>query len=335
MATINDVAKRAGMSVATVSRVLNNSPNVLQESRKRIQEAIAELDYHPNMLGSNLRKMRSGQILVLVPTINNPYYSSVIEGIQSVAHIRGYRVLVANTYSDFEQLKHYIVLMKQKLVDGLILLHPVPEECKSLFSNNKCPIVQGSEFDAKLGVPYVGIDDVSATGAAVTHLLSIGRTKIAMLNSDLRFRYALRRQEAFIKTLENAGFTCRPEWIKYAKEIDFDKGLASATELLDYGELPNAIFCVSDVYAAACIKAVRNRRLRVPEDVAIVGFDNVNISVMTDPAITTVSQPMHRIGIDACKMLLNRIDQPDLIQPNIILQADLVVRQSTLGYLPA
>jgi DNA-binding LacI/PurR family transcriptional regulator len=222
--------------------------------------------------------------------------------------------------------------MKQKLVDGVILLHPVPEDSKLLFSNNKYPIVQGSEFDAKLAVPYVGIDDISATAAAITHLLSIGRTKIAMLNSDLRFRYALRRQEAFIRTLENAGLSYRSEWIKYANEIDFDKGLASAAELLESGEHPNAIFCVSDVYAAACIKAVRNKGLRVPEDVAIVGFDNVDIAVMTDPAITTVSQPMHRIGIDACKMLLNQIDQPDLIQPNIILQADLVVRQSTLGY---
>jgi alanine racemase len=332
MPTINEVAKRAGMSVATVSRVLNNSANVSHESRKRVQEAIDALDYSPNMLGSNLRKMRSGQILVMVPTINNPFYSSVIEGIQSVAHFRGYRVLVANTYSDFEQLKHYIALMKQKLVDGVILLHPVPEECKLLISNKKYPIVQGSEFDAKLEIPYVGIDDVAATGAAITHLLSVGRTKIAMLNSDLRFRYALRRQEAFIKTLENAGLTYRQEWIKYASEIDFEMGLASATELLESGEYPDAIFCVSDVYAAACIKAVRNKGLRVPEDVAIVGFDNVAISVMTDPAITTVSQPMHRIGSDACKMLLNRIDQPDLIQPNIILPADLLVRQSTLGY---
>jgi LacI family repressor for deo operon, udp, cdd, tsx, nupC, and nupG len=197
---------------------------------------------------------------------------------------------------------------------------------------SKYPIVQGSEFDTRLGVPYVGIDDSSATVAAVTHLLSIGRTKIAMLNSDLRFRYALRRQEAFVKTMKNAGFVCRREWIKYANEIDFEMGLASAMELLETEEYPDAIFCVSDVYAAACIKAVRGKGLRVPDDVAVVGFDNVDISIMTDPSITTVNQPMHRIGNDACKMLLNRIDQPDSIQPNIILQADLVVRQSTLGY---
>ncbi len=331
-ATITEVAKHSGLSVATVSRVLNHSANVSEESRLRVLRSIEELDYSPNMLGSNLRKMRSGQILVLVPTINNPFYSTVIEGVQNVAQIRGYRVLVANTYSDSEQLRQYVQLLRQRLVDGLIILHPVMETLELGNIGRHYPIVQCSEFDTRVKHPYVGIDDRSATKMAAMHLVSMGRKKIAMLNSDLRFGYARRRQEGFERTLEEAGIPVRRDWIKYAIEIHFDRAVAVATELLSGEEYPDAIFCVSDVYAAACIKAARQRGLRIPEDVAIVGFDNIDISMMTDPPITTVNQPMLQLGSEACKMLLTRIDQPEIELSNMLLPADLIVRQSTLGH---
>lgn len=328
--TVNDVAKLAGVSTATVSRVINNSTNVSSKTRERVQSAISELNYSPNMLGSNLRKSKSGQILILMPNINNPFYTAIIEGAQDVARNEGYRILVANTYSSVDSIVSYAKLLSQRLIDGLILLSSESYDIIKKLGETY-PVVQCSGYNENMLIPYVGINDSEASRTAVSHLVNIGKRKIAMINSDLRYLYAVRRQKAFVSFLEDAGIAVRKDWIKYAKEIDFDKGFSAASELLSGDDIPDAIFCVSDVYAAASIKAAKKAGLSIPKDIAIVGFDNINISIMTDPTITTISQPMYRLGSEACKMLCSMITNPTEPVSNVILSSDLIVRESTIG----
>lgn len=330
-ATINDVAQLAGVSAATVSRVLNNSPSVRLETREKVNRAIEELNYSPNMLGNFLRKSKTNQILILVPTVNNPIYSSFIEGVQSESETLGYRTLIGNTHEREDMFQFYSNLLAQRLVDGLILREMVniPDSLISLAK--RFPVVQCSHYNPKWETSFVGIDHASATRVAMSHIISLGRKKIAMLNSDKRLYYASVREKVFEESIEKSGLTVQRDWIKYVYEINFELALVAARELLsDKNDLPDAIFCISDVYAAACIKTIQQEGLRVPQDIAVVGFDNINIASMTTPAITTINQPLFRMGSEAFRLLNERIENPNFTPKQIILPADLIVRGSTM-----
>lgn len=204
--------------------------------------------------------------------------------------------------------------------------------CDEILSLGKAyPVVQCNIYDKKIGLPYVGINDTNATKDALSHLFSIGCRKIAMINSDPAFRYASRREGIFTTTLRQFGIGVHPEWIRHAKVIDFDRGCAAAYDLLNCSNRPDAVFCVSDIYAAACIRVSRELGLRVPQDVAVIGFDNINISMMTTPTITTVDQHMSRVGSEACHLLDHRIRTPLTPIENVLVTSDLIIRESSSG----
>lgn len=329
MANIEMVAKEAGVSVATVSRVLNKSNVVSTKTRIRVEEAIKRLNYEPNMLGRNLRRSESRMILALIPSISNPFYVPIVNGIEDVATKNGYGVLLCQTNSDRDREEVYFNLLKQKLADGLISLDPTIDIDLLGSVANKYPIIQSCEYSPELNIPYVTIDNHGAGYKAVKHLLSIGKKKVALVNSDYKYMYARLRQEGYIKALKEADIEVRDDYIING-ENDFESGQGAMRQLLELEDRPDAVFFVSDLLAIGGVKAIADSSLNVPEDIAVVGFDNIKFSSMVNPSITTISQPMYDIGSVSCKKLIDKIQNKDKHIENTIMDFELIIRESTM-----
>ncbi|MEQ6378396.1 LacI family DNA-binding transcriptional regulator [Bacillaceae bacterium S4-13-56] len=329
MANIQQVAQKAGVSVATVSRVLNNIGAVTPETRLKVENAIKELNYEPSMLGRNLRNSESRLLLVLIPSISNPFYTEIINGIENIAIQNHYNILLCQTDSNPQRENIYFNMVKNKLADGVISMDPTVNMVKLNELAEKFPVILCSEYEEGGTIPYVTIDSELAAYHAVKHLIKLGNKKIAMINSDEKFLYARQRRKGYERALEEFGLPIRKEWIYNTSQPDFENGVHAMRMLLQTDEKPTGIFVVSDTLAIGVIKEMNTCGLKAPDDIAIVGFDNINFSNMTNPTLTTVAQPMYKMGTTAAKMLINRIKGYKV--ENMVLDYELIIRQSTMG----
>lgn len=330
MMTIQQVAKEAGVSVATVSRVINKHPSVSLKTRLKVEEVIKRLNYEPNILGRNLRRAQSRMVLVLVPSISNPFYAKIVQGIEDVARKYEYNILLGTTDSDVEREKVYLDLLKRRLCDGVISMDPAVDLSPLVGDDEQYPVIQCCEYSETLDIPYVSIDNLAAAYKAVKHLITMGHRKVALINSDERFLYARLRKEGYLKALAEFEIPCREDWI-INTELGFEGGQQAMRSLLAQKERPTAIFAVSDTIAIGALKAIKEEGLKVPKDIAVVGFDNIPFSNMMNPTLTTVSQPMYEIGKRAAKMLIQKIDDPTQPIENLLLDHELIIRESTMG----
>jgi alanine racemase len=329
MANIQQVAKYAGVSVATVSRVLNGQDKVAVKTKLKVEEAIQHFNYEPSMLGRNLRNSESRIVLVLIPTISNPFYFEIIKGIENMALSQNYNILLCETDSSPEKEDIYFDLVRKKMADGIISMDPAVnvETLKTL--SEKYPIIQCSEYGGGIGIPYVTIDSEEASYRAVKHLIQIGHRRIALMNSDEKFLYARERRMGYQRALQEHGIPLNKEYIFYTKELGFEQGQLAMKRILQLEERPTAVFAVSDLLAIGALKEINAAGLRVPEDVAVVGFDKIDFSNMTNPTLTTVAQPMYKMGTIAAEMLIDKIQ--GLHVDSVVLEHELVIRESTSG----
>jgi LacI family transcriptional regulator, repressor for deo operon, udp, cdd, tsx, nupC, and nupG len=329
MATIQDVAKEAGVSVATVSRVLNNSPSVSPDTRKNVLAAIKTLNYQPNLLGRNLRRMETRMILVLLPNISNSFYSKIVKGIEDVAHSNGYNIMLCNTNLDKQREKLYLDLLKNRLADGVIFMAPELNKKELNEIGKQFPVVQCCEYIKGANVSHVTIDNNQAAKKMVKHLISLGHKRIAMISCKNKFVSTYEREEGYKKALEECGIAPEASLIKYG-DFTFKSGLDAMKQILNASEKPTAVFTISDMMAIGAIKAIKSWGLKVPEDIAVAGFDNVSFASMYDPALTTISQNQYALGCTAMDLLLEII-RKDIKQPQeLILDHELILRESTL-----
>ena len=327
--TIQDVAKAAGVSVATVSRVINNSTSVSVETKELVLDAVKRLDYRPNLLGRNLRRAETRLILVLLPNISNPFYSRLVKGIEDVGHVNGYNVMLCNTDSEPGREKLYLDLLKNRLADGVIFMAPSLSR-EELTETGKCfPMVQCCEYKEGAKVSHVSIDNFAASQKAVKHLLALGHRRIGLISCDNDYLSTIHREEGYRKALLDAGIKPEDE-LSRDGDYSFKSGLRAASQLLSLTDRPTAVFCISDVMAVGAIRAARERGLRVPEDFAVVGFDNISFASMCDPMLTTVSQPKYDLGCTAMELLLRQI-RGEMKEPqDLILEYELIIRESTI-----
>lgn len=328
MATIQDVAKMAGVSVATVSRVLNNSSSVTEETRHHVQEAIQKLNYQPNLLGRNLRRLETRMILVLLPTISNTFYSKIVKGMEGVGHKNDYNIMICDTGSNAERERTYLNLLKNKLVDGVIFMAPELSKEELSGIGKHFPVVQCCEYREGAEVSHISINNFDAAYQAVRHLIHIGHQKIGMISGDNHFISTFQREEGYKKALEDAGLSFNPSHI-IKGEYGFKSGLRAAQQFLAMDEKPTAIFAASDMMAIGAIKAIKQKGFSVPKDMAVIGFDNISFSTMVEPQLTTVAQPQYDIGCMAMELLLKRI-KGELDKPQYIyVEHELIIREST------
>lgn len=329
MANIQQVAKQAGVSVATVSRVLNGKDKVSTKTKLKVEEAIQYLNYEPSMLGRNLRNSESRIVLILIPSISNPFYFEVIKGIENMALSQNYSILLCETDSKPEKEEIYFDLVRKKMADGIISMDPAVnvEILKELAENYA--IIQCSEYGGGIGIPYVTIDSEEASYHAVKHLIQIGHRKIALMNSDEKFLYARERRMGYERALQEHGIPLDGEYIFYTQELGFEQGQQTMKKILQLQDRPTAVFAVSDLLAIGALKEINAAGLHVPGDMAVVGFDKIDFSNMTNPALTTVAQPMYKMGTVAARMLIEKIQGKTV--DSVVLGHELVIRESTTG----
>jgi len=324
--SVQKIARMAGVSVATVSRVLNNSDRVKPANREKVLAAIEKSRYQPNLLARQLRTARSSMILVLVSDISNPFCAEVVKGIEAQAEQQGYRILLCNSGADIARSRSSLQLLSGKMVDGIITMDAfskLPELSQLI---GAAPWVQCAEHDDEGRVSCVGIDDQRAAQAVVRHLAARGRQRIALINHDLSYKYARLRQQGYLRQLEEE----QREWqaIICASALSFSAGKAAMHALLAGETRPDAVFAVSDMLAAGAMAAIQQAGLRIPEDIAVVGFDGSDLAEMVSPPLTTLAQPSGVMGRRACELLLQKIAQPDVPPQRVVMPAELVVRAS-------
>lgn len=328
---IKDIAERAGVSVATVSRALSGSSLVTDETRKRINALARELNYRPNVSARNLRTRRSMSVLLVVRDVGNPFYLEILKGVEATAREAGYAVLMGNTENDPDREVEYFNMLRDGHADGMILMTgklPPPEPGESADLSH-LPVVIALEMIEGSGFPHVQIDNVAAAEAAVDHLIALGHRRIAHIAGPLPEVMALHRRDGYRAAMKAAGLAV-PEGYEVRGDYLLESGEACASDLFALPEPPTAIFAANDEMAYGAIHALRRLGRDVPGDVSVVGFDDLYLSKAFYPPLTTVSQPRADIGRTAMSQLLNVLSDGDVAaEPAIVLPTTLNIRGST------
>lgn len=329
---IQDVAKLAGVSTATVSRVLSSPSIVSETTRKTVEEAIAQTGYVVNVTARNLRQQQVGSVLALVPNIANPFFSEILSGIANVLRPAGLNLLVLDTKATAEQASAAMgSYLNRTRCDGVIVLDGGLKA--ELFQHAGCPpVVQACEYIEGLEAPRVLANNFEGGRLAAIHLAELGHQRIFHLRGPAENTLTISRFEGFEAGLAEAGLT--PDE-NYLLDGDFSirSGNEAAIRILAMADKPSAVFCDSDEMAIGLIYGLIRGGLRVPEHLSTVGFDNIQMSEYSLPPLTTIRQRRARIGRYAAKILLAAIGG-DPANENIILPVDIQIRESTAKYSP-
>ena len=332
MARIHDVAKLARVHISTVSRVVSRPEVVAPTTRRRVLRAIKALQYQPNSIAKSLRMCASGKLLVITPDLTNAIFSLVLGGIEDAANRAGYAVLLGYTaWGDEAREDRYSRMMMNREADGLIFLSPrVPKAAESLVraaQGKRAPVVNVLSCARELGIPSVHIDNEKAAYQAMDHLYSLGHRDIAVITGPTGSKVTQDRLRGVRARARKAGI--KAELPVAADELSAEGGRVAAEQLLARTPRPTALFCTKDEMAFGAIECVRQHGLRIPEDVSVVGFDDIPFARYTDPPLTTVAQPMHDIGKTAVKLLFDVIDGQSDVPLSVVLPHQLVVRGTT------
>ncbi|EMC3731497.1 substrate-binding domain-containing protein [Vibrio cholerae] len=329
MATMKDIARLAGVSTSTVSHVINKSRFVSDEIAERVNNAAQQLNYAPSALARSLKMNRTKTIGMLVTTSTNPFFGEVVKGVERSCYHQGYNLILCNTEGDNQRMKASINTLLQKRVDGLLLM---------------CSTLEGERldvFDRYPDIPIVVMDwgpilfasdkiqDNSLQGGymAAKHLIECGHKEIGCITGPLIRHQAQMRYEGYKRALAEAGIAINPDWI-VESDFECEGGYQAFEKLYERGKLPSSLFVCNDMMAMGVIQAASQRGLRVPDDLSLIGYDDVHIAKFMTPALTTIHQPKYRLGKAAVDTLLYRLENPDTTAQVVQLEPTLVVRSS-------
>lgn len=324
---LEEVARRAKVSTATVSRVINNASVVKSSTRSRVMKAIEELRYHPNLHARNLAGGKSTTFGVIVSNLENPFFFDIYKTIEADAHASGFEVVMANTDYRAEQLVKSIRLMIGRRVAGLaaIVSEMAPELIEEL-TQSRIPVVFYDVGSPSKNITNIRVNYSRGIEKVIGYLHSLGHRRLGFVGHHAMLGPINERMRAVIDAVAR-----NPELeVRTAADADTLEGGRQATRtLLASGFNPTAIICVNDITAVGALLALRERKLRVPEDVSVTGFDNVKLSEFCYPALTTVHIPRDRIGHIICERLISLNDNPEEPGPEIVIDPEFVVRDST------
>jgi LacI family transcriptional regulator len=326
--TLVTVAKLAGVSLASASRALNGG-NASPDVQRRVLAAAEQLGYVPDAAARSLRERRTRQLTFAVADIGNPFYVTMMSGIESLTRAEGYRLLVHATGGDPADEVSLIESMSRRYVDGMIISPlRVTDDLLRVLARSASPIVVATSLPEGSLVDSVRTDNASGVELAVKHLLASGRRRLAMVNGPAETMPGAVRGRAFQEALAAAGLAVDPASIEYATDFTHAAGRAAAQRLLSRNQ-PDAVMCANDLIAVAVIRTLAERGQRVPDDVAVVGIDDTELAEFHLPSITSVSLEAAALGKAAARMLLDRIADPDLPLRREVIAPRLVVREST------
>jgi len=329
--TIRDVARAAGVSINTVSRALNGKPDINPETKRLILEAAARLNYTPNKLARGLRSKKTGVIGVIVADIANPFFSAVVKGMGKAAKVLGYSIILQDTSENYENEEEAILIMQSEQVDG-VLITPVQTDKRSILmlQESGIPLVLVARHFSDVDTDYVVADDVQGGYVATTHLIEKGHEKIAFINGPSYNSSAIERLEGYKKALEEHNIELNEKLIRNGALTMEDGYTHCRVLLMQNGARPTALFTFSDFIALGAMKAVRKVGLRIPDDIAIVGYDDIPFSSCLEVPLTTVRIPKKQMGEKAISVLEKKIDGQKC-DSQLKIPVELVIRQSSLS----
>lgn len=334
MPTIEDVAKRAGLSRTTVSRVLNDHPYVSEEKKELVRRAMDELGYVPNSSARRLRNQKTETIAVFIPRITNPFFSALLEAMEIAAVERGYKLIMCQTRYSKEMELEYLDLLRTKQVDGIILASIQNEWALIQKYTQYGPIILCNEYDDAAEVPMVRLNHKYGGYMAAKHLLELGHDRIAYCSGGNVSNVGKDREGGFVEALMEFGKTVMEEAF-FRDAINVEDGKRVFTRIEGMDDPPTAVFTGSDEVAAGLIHAAKQRNWRIPEDIAVVGFDNQTISELTEPPISTVAQPIEEMAKTSIDVIIHLIRSNKTLKREIYeFPLQLVVRESTAGKTP-
>lgn len=328
-ATMKDVALKAKVSTATVSRALMNPDKVSQSTRSRVEQAALEVGYFPQSMGRNVKRNESRTILVIVPDICDPFFSEIIRGIEVTAAEQGYLVLIGDCAHQNQKEKTFLNLIITKQIDGMVLLSSrLPFDASVEEQRNLPPMVMSNEFAPELELPTVHIDNLTAAFNAMNYLLDLGHKRIGCIAGPEDMPLCHYRLQGYVQALRRSGIVVDPHYIARG-DFTFEAGANALKQLLEQPLPPTAVFCHSDVMALGSLSWAKRQGLKVPDDLSIIGFDNIALAEFCDPPLTTVAQPRFDIGREAMLLLLDQMQGQNVSSGSRLMDCELIIRGST------
>ncbi|MEI7844448.1 MAG: LacI family DNA-binding transcriptional regulator [Chloroflexota bacterium] len=328
MPTISEVAQKAGVSPTTVSHVINKTRFVSDEKRERVEQVITEMNYRPNALAQSLRNGTTRSLGLILPDSANPFFAEVARSIENAAFGVGYSVILCNTENDLQKATLYLDVLSKKQVDGVIFVMTGEgsNSLKNLVEMQIPTVIMdrdllGSELD------FVLADSHQGGFMATQHLISLGHKRIGCIAGPAIINQSSRRFAGYKQALQDAGLRIEPALIMNGN-FHPDSGWELGREMLSLPNAPTAIFACNDLMAIGVLRAATELGLRIPDDLALVGYDDIELSSYTNPPLTTIKQPTAEMGLTALKFLLGRITEPQSVRQNAVLPVSLVVRGS-------
>ena len=327
---MREVARRAGVSPMTVSRVINGNGRVRPETRVAVEQVIATLGFVPNGLARGLSSRKTMVLGLIVPDVGNPFYAPIARGAESVARRAGYHVMLCNSEGSLAYEGEYIADMLERRVDGLLVV-PVSDESRSslrLLERHGIPYALIDRTVPGIDADVVQGDSVGGARALIEHLISLGHTRIAMLAESNSVSTSRDRRRGYREALDAAGLASTPDLL-VETTVDLQGGYRGMLVLLDFEPRPTAVFAINNLVAAGAVKAIRERGFAVPDDLALVAFDDIEHEVALSPFLTVMPQPAESFGTIAAHLLLDRIlGYAPANRRVVVLPSDIIVRES-------
>lgn len=333
MATMKDVARLAGVSTATVSRAIMTPEKVSPATRSRVEAAVTESGYTPHIqMSRSLKRSESKTIVAIVPDISDMYFADLIRGVEETAHANGYLMLVGDSHSQDYREETFVNMAYRKQADGLILLGTdLPFGISKAEQRFLPPLVMACEYSHELDLPTVHIDNLTAAFEAVNYLTRLGHQHIAQISGPIQSNLCQFRNQGYLQAIRRSGVELDESLTVYT-EFSLEGGKQAAHSLMTRKNPPTAIFCHSDSIAIGALHEVKRLGFNVPEDVSIIGFDDIDMVQYTEPPLTTISQPRYEIGRQAMLKLLEVLrgkPNGNSDSRSCLLETELIVRQST------
>lgn len=326
--TIKDVAKAAGVSVMTVSRVINKKEYIAQATRDRVLKAIKDLHYKPNIVARSLVAKKTDFIGLIVPDIGNPFFADLVKGAESLARERGYSLILGDTEGKNDNEKAYIDAMRGRMCDGIIMVAPRIEDDLILKLNEVLPLVLVDRYIESDRILQVWIDNADGAFRAVEHLIQLGHRRIGFIAGPQNVQNSFRREEGYRRALTKYGIEINTDLMQVG-DFYFDTGSRMFDLFMERIDPPTAIFASNDLMALGVIKRAKERGLSIPGDLSVVGFDDIFLAAMIDPPLTTVRHPTIEMGMEAIEQFIDLLDDRDREYQKSTLENKLIIRKST------
>jgi len=331
--TLKKIAETIGVSISTVSRSLSDHPDISDATKEKVKKLATKLNYVPNLFAKGFRQHRSHIIGVIVPNITHHYTTSIIKGVLEEAASRGYTVIISETNNDVIKQTEMLNTMIQFGVDGILLsLSKLTKEVENVLKTlDTIPLILFDKVSSKIPCTQIIINDEEAAFTAVEHLINIGKKRIAIIKESEFSYVSEKRYAGYLRALKQHNLTVDEKIILSCEDINLNQGVSLTNILLSLKERPDAIFAITDTAAIGAIQTLKKFNIKIPKEIAVVGFSNNINSTIIEPQLTTIDQPGNRIGKTAVQYLIEEINAPNevLMNKTIEIKTNLIIRDST------